>query len=258
MDIFGKTVCAGRPMSNGVKSLLLKALKQHSLNNYNSDELKFMHLVLCKMYNYTLNILLFKEALSNTGCRDDDVLNRKVPIEIWKILYDGCQEMGVTEEMLQVEKIRADLWLHFNSHPELLHGLTMYVTNKIGLNHQVDICENNITDGNYLYNLGAVLPSRLLMSIAYCILFWGKQECEPWIRLFLNKVFILYLIVSGYIIPKKSLLMACGNVGYLGPIEVIWEDIACVQGIPVLHEHINRPDSKTLEYLFIFNNNFSI
>lgn len=246
-------------MSVGVEKLMWKMLRQQSLNNYKNIELKFMHMILCKMYNYTLNILLFKEALSNTGCRDDSVLCRKVPVEIWKLLYDGCKEMNITDDMLRKETNRAALWMHFNSNSSLLVGLTNYVTHRLGLNHDITINPNNITDGNYLYNLGGILPSRILMSIAYCLVFWGKQEAEPWVRYFTCNIFLLYLIVSGHLKLQKSVLSASASVGYLGPIQIITSDIIATKGIifPMV-PNSTRPDSKTLDYLFIFNNNILI
>ncbi|AMA67375.1 protein UL79 [Vespertilionid gammaherpesvirus 1] len=256
MDILGKYVTLNKKMSRGLEKLMVKTLQQKTLNNYNGTEVKFIHMIMCKMYNFCLNSLLFRESISNTGCRNDIVLSRKVPLEIWKLIYDGCKNMGVTDDMLSTQEHRAALWLHFNSHPKLLEGLTSYVTHRLGVYHHVHILPNNITDGNYLYNLGAVLPSRILMVIAFCLLNWGNQNCESWVRFFTGKIFIFYLIVTGYIKPKKTLLLTSASMGYVGPLELIADDIRAMRGTLLensLTEH--NVYIEPLDYLFIFNNN---
>lgn len=270
--MLGRYVKSGKKMSVGVENMLWKVLREQTLNNYDPSEVRFLHLILCKMYNYTLNLLLFREAISNAGCRDDEVLSRKVPLEIWKLVHEGCSEMGVSDDMLRRERDRAALWIHFNSHPDLLMGLVGYITNRLGLSHHVEIVPNNLTDGNFLFNLGTVLPSRILMSIAYCLLFWGKQESEPWVRCFSGKIFLLYLVVAGYLKPQTSLLSVAANSGYLGPLEMLAADLMATRGVISHGEFVSpaalprptseekeRPDtSGSLDYLFIFNNNILI
>ncbi|UTM05187.1 protein UL79 [Equid gammaherpesvirus 2] len=254
--MFGKLVRPGRPMSSGVRELMWRVLRGTSLNNYSAAQLRFMHLILCKMYNYALNVLLFRETLANCACRDDCVLGRKVPPEIWRLVYDGCKEMGVTDEMLGEERRRAQLWMHFNANRALLEGLTNYVTHRLGVTHAVSVCSNNITDGNYLFNLGSVLPSRILMSIAYCLVFWGRRECEPWVRHFSSKVFILYLMVSGHLRLEGSFADASAACGYQGVVEVVMRDMRGYRGVegPVAPGG-EAPPTDTLDYLFVFNNN---
>nr|UTK45506.1 protein UL79 [Equid gammaherpesvirus 5]UTK45585.1 protein UL79 [Equid gammaherpesvirus 5]UTK45664.1 protein UL79 [Equid gammaherpesvirus 5]UTK45743.1 protein UL79 [Equid gammaherpesvirus 5] len=255
--MFGKYVSRGeRPMSAGVRGLMWRVLSGTRLNNYGPEELRFVHLILCKMYNYALNVLLFRETLTNCACRDDCVLARKVPPEMWKLIYDGCREMGVTEETLGEERRRAELWLHFNANPRLLEGLTNYVTHRLGVTHHVTVCANNLTDGNYLYNLGSVLPSRVLMSIAYCLVYWGEQECEPWVRHFSSRVFVLYLLAAGYLRLDGSFADASAACGYEGLVEMVMRDMRGFRGVAGPEPpRAEAPPTDTLDYLFIFNNN---
>ncbi|AJG42944.1 hypothetical protein KM481_gp14 [Harp seal herpesvirus] len=256
MGILGKYVSAGKPMSFGVEELMWKMVKNKSLNSLENLELRYLHLILCKMYNFSLNCLLFRDALANCGCRDDTVLSRKVPVEFWRLMYDGCLQMGVINHMLQSEQSRAALWLHFNSHPRLLEGLTNYITQRLGLNHHVEIFPHNITDGNYIYSLGSVLPARLLMTIAFCLVNWGRQESEYWVRTFSKKIFVLYLILSGFLNLSESFLLT----GYEGPVDVVIRDLQATAGI-VARGSPPTEDAKQqsfLKYLFIFNNNMLI
>lgn len=244
-------------MSPGLQNLMWKAVLCQSLNTYDTQELKYAYTVLCHMYNTCFNIYTFREALCNTGCRDDTVLGRKVPIEIWMIIYDGIKKMGATMDMLATEDGRASLWLHFNSNPHLLEGLTQYIFSKIGLKHRAVAYPQNITDGNYLYNMASVIPNRLLMCIGYCLVFWGKKQNEYWVRTFFRKIFILYLIISGYLIPKKNFMIDSIHTGYTGPIEVICNDLMATRGLVIAED--NKEKDKlidgSLEYVFIFNNN---
>lgn len=244
-------------MSPGLRSLMWKVVLCQSLNTYDAYELKYARAVLCHMYNTCFNMYAFREALSNAGCRDDTVLGRKVPLEMWMIIYEGIRKMGVTMDMLASEDSRASLWLHLNSNPHLLDGLTQYIFNKIGLKHKVNIYPQNITDGNYLYNMAGVIPNRLLMCIGYCLVFWGKRQNEYLVRFLFKKIFILYLVISGYLIPKKTFMMDSVHTGYTGPMEVICTDLQTTRGLIISKNNQNQANftDASLEYIFIFNNN---
>lgn len=209
------------------------------------------------MYTTCFNFYTFKEALCNAGCRDDTILGRKVPIELWMILYNGLIEMGVNTDMLLSETQRASLWVHFNRNTELLEGLSQFIFRKLGLSHFVRVCPQNITDGNYLYNMASILPNRLLMVVGYCLINWGKAENEYWVRTFLKNVFMLYLVIAGYIIPKKTFMIDSIQTGYSGPIKVLCEDIIVTKGLDYTAEDENESKryDPSLDYLFIFNNN---
>lgn len=247
-------------MSAGLQKLMWKAVLCQSLNTYEAQELEYAHLVLCNMYNTCFNMYTFRESLSNTGCRDDTILGRKVPLDIWVLIYRGLQNMGVTMEMLASEDSRASLWIHFNANPHLLEGLTQYIAYQLGLKHQLKIYPQNITDGNYLYSMASVFPNRLLMCIGYCLVHWGKKKNEYWVRKFFGKIFILYLIMSGYLLPKKTFMIDSINTGYTGPMEVICEDLMVTRGLVRLQdsEHKTTHKDSSLDYVFIFNNNFII
>ncbi|ALE14729.1 ORF18 [Felid gammaherpesvirus 1] len=256
MDILGKYVSRGKSLSPGLEELMWKMLRNQSLNSLHNQELRFLHFVLCHMYNLCLNSLLFRDAIANAGCRDDVVLSRKVPLEIWKLIYDGCVEMGVTSSTFQSDKSRGELWLYYNTHPRLLTGLTNYITQRLGLKHHVKISEHNLIDGNYLYSLGSVIPSRILMVIAFCLVNWGRMVAEPWIRLFSRKIFILFLLLSGGLVLNEHFLVS----GYNGPVDTVIQDIQAMTGIvPIPHLRQEEASHENfLDFLFIFDNNMQI
>ncbi|XP_037680501.1 uncharacterized protein LOC119525787 isoform X3 [Choloepus didactylus] len=174
MDVFGAHVWRDRRMSAGVESLMWKAVYGQRLNTLTSQELRYLHLVLCKMYGLCLNVYLLREAVANAGNQDDVVLGRKVPREVWKFIYDGCvQKMGITHEMLVEQASSAALWLRLNSKPELLAGLSSYILHRLGVRVPVTVAPRNLKDGNYLYTLGGVLPGRLLMR-RRALGIWGR------------------------------------------------------------------------------------
>ncbi|AAT00007.1 JM30 [macacine gammaherpesvirus 11] len=254
--MLGRCLREPKEMSAGLRGLMWRVIRCENLNTFLPGELRFLHLVLCEMYNYGLNVYLLKEAIANTGTRDDIVLGRKVPVEFWKIIYDGLREMGVSDATLLSETKRGALWLYFNGRPCLLKGLGDYVFCRLGLSHSVRVVPENLTDGNYLYNLGSVIPCRLLVALSYCLAFWGHADHEPWVRLFAGKIFILYLIISGHIMPRKSILEQVGTSGYGGFVEAVCRDVRAVHGIPAWDFAAAAPalTSRQTDYLFAFNN----
>ncbi|AJE29659.1 ORF18 [macacine gammaherpesvirus 12] len=254
--MLGRCLREPQEMSAGLRGLMWRVVRRQNLNTFLPGELRFLHLVLCEMYNYSLNVYLLKEAMANTGTRDDVVLGRKVPVELWKVVYDGLKEMGVSDAALISESKRGALWLYFNQRPELLKGLSDYVFCRLGLSHHVRVVAENLLDGNYLYNLGGVIPCRLLVALSYCLAFWGQAAHEHWVRLFSGKIFMLYLIISGYIMPQRSILEQVGTSGYGGFIEEVCRDVRAVHGIPLwdLAPAVPALTSDQADYLFAFNN----
>ncbi|AIA62055.1 orf18 [Alcelaphine gammaherpesvirus 2] len=256
-DILGRYVSAGPDFSPGVRALLFKLLRGKSLNTLTPEELRFSHLVISKMYELSLNVFLLREAVANCGVTDAVILERKVPVEFWKILLDGCLTMGVTEDMLLSETGRSQLWLHLNKNPQLLRGLTQYVLSRLGLRQHVHVHPQNLLDGNFLYNLGSVFSCRLLMVAAFCLQFWGRPEVEPWVRTFLTKIYVLYLIVLGAVRVNFSVFELSAQNGYCGVLEAVCSDLMALTG----HEGggpQERQWHEWLDYLFIFNNNVKL
>ncbi|AAC95542.1 orf 18 [Ateline gammaherpesvirus 3] len=255
MGILGKFVCEGKKMSSGLKIIMEKTLKCQSLNSFNSDELRFLHLVICKMYDFCLNIYILKESIINAGTRDNEVLGRKVPVEVWKIIYEACKSIGVEEHMLVENFSRGQLWLHLNAHPELLQGMSQFIFSRLGIKHFVKISSQNITDGNYLFNLGSVLPYRLILILKFCLFFWGNEHEETWVRFFTGKIFMLYLIITGHLLIQKTYMLQAASTDYCGPLEIICDDVRGYLGIhPIMTNDLKHIPS--LDLLFIFNNNF--
>lgn len=214
-----------------MRKLLERFIRGDRLNRFSGDELRFVHLVLCRMYDLCLNILLYREANVNAGCRDDPILSRKVTPCYWLALYDALARSGVREEDLLDETRRAQLCLALNSDAEALRALTRHVMRNLGLRSCPRIAVNNLYDGNYLFSLGGVLPSRCLMALAACLKFWGMTEHEPLVRHFTGKFFVLYLMVSGIIGLRKTALLEAARNSYAGIFETIIGDVAATWGI---------------------------
>lgn len=272
-------------LSPGVQRLLNLVVSGEKLNNYQPDELKFLHLILCRTFDFCLNVLLLREAQVNTACRDDALLSRKVPSDFWGRLYCTLVATGIDPRHFAKEESRAALAMRLNASPDLLQAITSSILRRYSLRSCVKISPNNLTDGNYLFNLGAIIPSRCLMSLAACLRFWGDQCLEPWVRLLSGKFFLLYLLIAGFIGIRKTLLLDASERSYLGIFETLIEDLAATRGeartVPTLEElgHCQcqqgsvRKDNSTEEslmgsnlcvkvnefirYLWMFNNSFT-
>lgn len=251
--MIGKYFALGKDLSPAQYHMLLKILQQLSLNKYTKPEQQYLYCILKHLFAFCLNVYILKESLCHVGTRDDIVLSRKVPGEFWSLFYEACIEMKVTNDMLISESRRAALWLHFNRNPELLQGLTNLILNKLGIYEHVQVDSAVITDGNYIFNLGSALPSRILMLLCYCLTFWGQQQQEPWVSFFSGKFFILFLILSGVILPQKNWVNASSQMGFLGFIEIIISDLQATLGITGNSSQLLYDES--LDYLFTFNNN---
>lgn len=230
-------------LSPGIQRLLDLIVSGERLNNYAPDELRFLHLILCRTFDFCLNVLLLREAQVNTACRDDALLSRKVPADFWATLYCTLVATGVHPRQLTKEESRAALAMRLNASPDLLQAITSSILRKYNLRACVKISPNNLTDGNYIFNLGAIIPSRCLMSLAACLRFWGDQCLEPWVRLFSGKFFFLYLLIGGFIGIRKTLLLDASERSYLGIFETLIEDLAAIRGqarkVPVIDELVN-------------------
>nr|QRE02501.1 hypothetical protein [Otarine gammaherpesvirus 4] len=258
----GKYVDEGAPLSQGLRCLLHKIVADVKLNNFSSHELSFLHMVLLKMFDMCLNVYLLREAVANAGMRDNDVLARKVPVEFWKILYDGCVVSGVSHSVLLNPESRATLWVAFNGHTDVLLSLTTYVLRRVGIAHSVRVAPQNLVDGNYLFNLGAVLPSRLLAVLSFCLVSWGRDDCEPWVRAFIRRIFLLFLVLAGYLIPRTTLVRRAANADYVGPMWLICEDLLTMGNVPTraatVCAHGTVAPVSNLNILFTMNNDVFI
>ncbi|AAO12322.1 hypothetical protein KM546_gp15 [Porcine lymphotropic herpesvirus 3] len=250
--MLGKYVFEGKPMDDGLKNLFWKIMLGKSLNTLSNNELRYCELMLNKIYEFTLNVYLIREAITNCAVRDDKLLSRKVPTEYWKMLYDTCQVMNISSDVLSHSGQRGSLWLFLNSNPKILKGMYTHILNYMGIFQNINISPQNMTDGNFLFNFGSVLPSRFLMVVGFCIVFWGVQKLEPWVRKFVRMIFILYMILLGHIIPQYSIFDVSVSNNYLGLTSSILEDIMSLHGtLPPSGEitHVRE-----LDYIFIWNN----
>ncbi|ATA58247.1 UL79 [Eptesicus fuscus gammaherpesvirus] len=256
----GRHVARGRPMSPGLEALMWKLLRRRGLNTLSSVELRYLHAVLGGLYDLCLNVYLLREALANTGARDDAVLARKVPLEFWAALREGCVAMGVSDAVLCSEHACAALWRHLNARPPLLLGLARYVLARLGLRHLAAISTHNLVDGNFLFNLGGVLPARLLMIISGCLLRWGDPAAEPWLRGHVARLFLLYLVLSGHLLPRRSFMAHASADDHRGPMDIIAADVAAMAGVCVCQEcpGTQHGSEGCWDYVFIFNNNYGV
>ncbi|QDQ69226.1 UL79 [Colobine gammaherpesvirus 1] len=254
--MLGRHVREALPMSPGLKKLLWRFLCGKNLNTFHPQELRFLHLVLCEMYTFVLNVYLLREATSAAGTHDATVLGRKVPVEVWKLVYDGLAAMGVNRRDLLREEWRNALWLHLNANPRLLKGLADYLFRRLGLMHSIRIAPENLGDGNFLFSLGSALPCRLLLALGYCLCFWGLAQHEPWVRFFSRQAFLTYLIIRGHLMLPGSLLSWASETGYTGPIEAVCRDIGSMHGlVAVTGEVLPAPGNEQLSYMRVFDNN---
>ncbi|AAM22118.1 unknown [Suid gammaherpesvirus 3] len=250
--MLGKYVFEGRPMSNGLKGLLWKLMMGKSLNTLSMNELRYCQLMLNKVYEFTLNMYLLREAVTNCAVRDDKLLSRKVPIEYWKMVYDTCERMNIHSDILEDSAKRANLWLFINSNPKILKAMFVDILQQIGISQNINIDIQNLSDGNFLFNMGSVIPSRLLMILGFCLVFWGIPKLEPWVRKFVSMVFILYMMLLGHIVPKYDIFEESVSNNYSGLSSLIWKDIMSLHGaVPSsgTMQHMHE-----LDYIFIFNN----
>ncbi|AAB66393.1 hypothetical protein [Murine herpesvirus strain 4556] len=254
--MLGRYVIVGKPMSPGLQALLSKILFKDKLNTLSSTELRLLHAILCHLYNFTTNCYLFKYALYNTGTYDNGVLGRKVPIQFWTLLYEVCLESGLTTKDLTDETVAASLWYRLNTADDgTLCGFCEKIFKKLGLTHHVALDLVNLRDGNLLFNLGSTIPCRLLMCLLFCLKNWGAQGLEPWVRHYVGKFFLLYLILAGYLLPRKECVEFAATQSYAGLMETICADILTFQGSQALSL---PPDNylQELDQLFTFNNSF--
>lgn len=246
-------VSKGKPMSLGLENLMWKLLEARPLNTLSSHELRYLHLLLCKMYDLILNVYLLREALANTGNRDFMVLGRKVPIEYWKILWDVCLKCGCNKQDILNEERSCALWYHLVGNPSKLEKLVQHIFQRFGIKHFVLIDHRNLKDGNFLYNLGSVLPSRLLMVIGFCLVFWGREKEETWVRFFVTHIFIVFLLISGHLHLSKDIITKNMEFDFRGIIYTILKDIHMCRGTPP-RIGWDLTQIEGTDYLFLFNN----
>ncbi|ADW24359.1 hypothetical protein RHVP.18 [Cricetid gammaherpesvirus 2] len=252
--LFGRFVVEGSNFTPGLKSMFWKLVSGRQLNTLSNYDLRFLHLLLCKMYEFTLNCYMLKDAMGNCGTGDSVILGRKVPLEYWKLLYDVCCKCGMKPTEMANEGAAAQLWARMTQEPLLLKELLRQFFLHIGLTQPVSIRPCNMFDVNLLFNLGGALPCRLLMVLMYCLKNWGKQECEPWVRHFCLKIFVLYLLITGSIVPKRELLDSCVRDSYAGILETITQDILVTYGASYIPRAPNRHHA-SLDLVHAFNNN---
>lgn len=233
------------------RSVLNRVVVGENLNNFPVDEQEYFRAVVSEMLTFALNVLLLREGVAHTGVRDDTVLGRKIPDEFWALLWDGCTEAGFPVQAFLSERGRASVWIFLNSRPDLLSGLANYVLSRLGVSPR-KFDPTVITDGNFLYNLGGVLPARFVVALCYCLAFWGRSPQEPWVRLFSGRAFILFLVFSGALVPRNSLPAATVTGGYCGLVDVILKDMRATRGRGTGAEALTYHSSLT--YLFVFNN----
>lgn len=244
---------SGRELPQGLQRLLFKVVQRRQLNTLTSNELNLIHVILTRLYSFILNAYLLRQAMGNIGTYDNGVLGRKVPLEYWRLVYDVCLEVGMNPKDLAHETIAGDIWKRLNSDEKALSCFTQRIFQKIGLQN-VYIDPLNLRDGNFLFNLGSVLPSRSLMVLLFCLKHWGQQPCEPWVRFFAGKMYVLYLIIAGYIIPRRAAVESAIAQSYSGLLETVMVDILNFNGIQVLTND-QTEYLQELDIIYAFDNN---
>lgn len=235
-------------------SLLNKLVTNASLNSLHSEELRFLHLLLTRMLQLAINLYSFKETIINSGNCDSHILGRKVPLVLWQAFYRACKGLGLKDSDLLCPKRRRSAWIQINSDVKLVQALLDTVMASTIKFNRCIIYPNILVDGNSVFNVLSVLPSRLIMCLSFCLLHWGEQTYEYWVRTFSTKVFILYLLLSGKLIPKASMLQAAANMNYAGLTETIITDLLATRGLNVLSSEYDIDIGSKFDFLFLFDN----
>lgn len=247
-------------LTPGVKKILINLIKEKPLSSFTCNELRFLNLVTTSMLKIVVNLYIWRETVVNTGNRVDLVLGRKVPIQFWKLVYDALILMNVPKDALITETGSVALCKHLTANPNTVFTICKYIWRKFGLCVMYpNIKHELITDGNFLFNFGSVLPNKTILSVLFCILYWGNDNEELVLRRILKNILITFLIVNGYIFIDRNIFTM--NYGCVGILELICEDIIGLhglhfQGCPYKNSCVeNEKESVYYNFINLFNNN---
>lgn len=257
MKLLGSCVFADEEkFTGGVSRILMNLILQRPLNNFSGNELRYLHLVTTSMLKYCVNFYLWRETVTNTGNRIDLVLGRKVPVSFWKMVYDALNIIKVPDEVFVNEQASTAFCLHLSRTPKILHAVCKFIWKQFGLQGSYPkIYDDLITDGNFLFNFGSIIPSRFLLTILFCLVYWDEADEEVVLRRALKHIFIAFLIIEGYIYIDKKIFL---SHQYSGIVDLVCDDIIGVSGVggPCMVIHENRVTSNYYSFINLFNNNF--
>ncbi len=241
-------------MTPGIHGLLLKMLKNWPLCALREDELRFLHLSLTKLLTLSVNFYLWREAVINTGNRTNRVLARKVPDEYWYLLYRALARVGFPAEALRPGNRSRSLCLFLHDRPDVTGAVCACVWAQLGLRRAPDLSQVTLADGNLLFNLGSVLPNRLVVGVLYCLVHWGADEHETRVRARLRPLFVAFLCLAGYLLLDRAILSDAHD--YEGLWHAVALSMAAWHGLTPLPEKRDEKEAKPPcdDFIYLFAN----
>ncbi len=116
-----------------------------------------------------------------------------MPDEYWYLLYRALARVGFPAEALRPGNRSRSLCLFLHDRPDVTGAVCACVWAQLGLRRAPDLSQVTLADGNLLFNLGSVLPNRLVVGVLYCLVHWGADEHETRVRARLRPLFVAFL-----------------------------------------------------------------
>lgn len=240
-------------MTPGIHGLLLKLLKNRPLRSLREDELRFLYLSLTKLLTLGVNFYLWREAVINTGNRTNRVLARKVPDEYWYLLYRALVRVGFPREALCPGDRSRALCRFLHDRPEVTGAVCACVWAQLGLRRAPDLSRVCLADGNLLFNLGSILPNRLVVGVLYCLVHWGVDEHEARVRARLRPLFVAFLCLAGYLLLDRAVLADAHD--YEGLWHAVALSVSAWHGLTPLPESTRDETGRSRDdFIYLFAN----
>lgn len=240
-------------LTPGIRGLLLRLLENRPLRALREDELRFLHLSLTKLLTLGVNFYLWREAVINTGNRTNRVLARKVPDEYWYLLYRALRRVGFPPEALRPGARSQALCRFLHDRPDVAGAVCAGVWAQLGLRRAPDLSRVCLADGNLLFNLGGVLPNRLVVSVLYCLVHWGADEHEARVRARLRPLFVAFLCLAGYLLLDRAVLADAHD--YEGLWHAVALSVSAWHGLTPLPETRDETtETRSDDFIYLFAN----
>ncbi len=97
-------------------------------------------------------------------------------------LDPALARVGFPAEALRPGNRSRSLCLFLHDRPDVTGAVCACVWAQLGLRRAPDLSQVTLADGNLLFNLGSVLPNRLVVGVLYCLVHWGADEHETRVR----------------------------------------------------------------------------
>ncbi|AAK38218.1 ORF10 [callitrichine gammaherpesvirus 3] len=206
------------------------------------------------MLEMAVNFYVCREGMINTGNRVNMVLGRKVPDMYWRLVYDAFSDLNFPPEAIVPGSRSVALCQFLHSRVDVSQALCDAVFRGLGLRNAPSMNSTCLSDANLLFNLGSIIPYRLIMSLLYCLVFWGVGSHEPSVRVVAKTCFVCFLGMTGYLIFDRALF------GETHDYEGLWRSvclhIASWHGLTPLpsKETQDSANKECLDFIGMFDN----